>query len=327
MTGAEAGVVGSGRVGLSLAAALRDSGAFDEVWVAGRRVERPQFLRGREGVGYGVRDRWLRELPDRPTEELFLFFCVPDGAVADAARHWGRGLAAAGILDDTGTDPGPTLRAAFHTSGLRPASELAPLADAAGGDGPPVASLHPLCAVARPDTGAFRGVTFGVEGEEAAVEIAVEIAETLGRRALRVSSDGKARYHAGAVFASNFVAACIGAGFRQLEEATGGEASADDLLPLARSAVEQVARHGPEEGTTGPVLRGDIGTVEAHLGALDPATRSLYASLTAELLRREEVSPRVRRAVGEMLESISAPDGDPRPDPPPGTAPRRDAED
>lgn len=310
MTGAEAGVVGPGRVGLSLAAALRESGVVESVWVAGRRPERPDFLRGREEIDYGVRERWLRELPDRAADELLLFFCVPDGAIPDAARAWGRGLAGAGLLGDA---PGPALRAAFHTSGLRPGSDLTPLADAAGGAAPPTASLHPLCAVARPDPTAFRGVTFGVEGDREAVEIAVEVAGEIGRRAVRVGSDAKARYHAGAVFASNFVAACVGVGLRQLEEATGGEADGDDLIPLARSAVEAVARHGAEEGITGPVIRGDAGTVEEHLEALDPATRSLYASLTAELLRRDDVGPATRRAVGELLASAEASAGDSSP--------------
>lgn len=305
MTGAEAGVVGPGRVGLSLAAALRESGAVQRVWVSGRRSERPGFLRGRGEIQYGVRERWTRELPGREADELLLFFCVPDGEIPAAARDWGRALSDAGVL---GADSGsaPTLRAAFHTSGLRPASDLEPLAEAAGPGPPPFASLHPLCAVARPDREAFRGVTFGVEGDREAVEVATGLAEALGRRAVRVSPDAKARYHAGAVIASNFVAACVGAGLREVEEATRGEADADDLLPLARSALEQVARHGPNAGKTGPVVRGDTGTVAAHLEALDPSARSLYASLTTELLRREDVPPGVRRAVEQMLASTSA---------------------
>lgn len=304
MTAAEAGVVGSGRVGLSLAVALRDSGAFDPVWVAGRGAEVPEFLRGRDGVEYGVRGGWLRRLPDRPADELLLFFCVPDRSIDGAARSWGRGLAEAGLLPGGGERAdGPRLRAAFHTSGSRPASELAPLVEPAGSEAPPVASLHPLRAVARPTAGAFRDVAFGVEGEPGAVEIAVEVAEAIGRRAVRVSPGEKARYHAGAVFASNLLAACLGAGLRQLEEATEGQAGLEDVLPLARSAVEQVAGQGLDRGLTGPVVRGDTDTVRRHLEALDPADRSLYASLTTELLRQAEVAPAVRRAVEELFDT------------------------
>lgn len=311
MNAAQAGVVGAGRVGLSLAAALDDSGDFGAVWVAGRRPERPEFLRDREGVEYGVRDHWIRELPGRSAAELVLFFCVPDGSIRETARSWGRGLADAGILRaGDGDAAGPELRAALHTSGSRPASDLAPLRETVAGGAPPVASMHPLCAVARPDAEAFRGVTFGVEGEAPAVELAAAVAESIGRRALRVPAAEKGRYHAGAVLASNLLVACLGAGLDQLREATGGEASVDDLLPLARSALEQVERHGLAGGLTGPVARGETATVAAHLEALDPSARSLYASLTEELLRRVEVEPSVRRAVEETLAGDSPGDAD-----------------
>lgn len=308
MTAAEAGVVGAGRVGLSLAAALEASGEFDAVWVAGRRPGRPDFLRDRDGLEYGVLDRWVRELPGRPAEELLLFFCVPDASIREAARSWGRGLADAGILPAARSDaPGPELRAAFHTSGSRPASELDPLGAAAGGEGPPAASLHPLCALARPDPEAFRGVTFGVEGEEEAADLAAGIAAAIGRRALRVAPGEKTRYHAGAVLASNLLVACLGAGLGQLREATGGAASVDDLLPLARSALEQVERHGPAGGLTGPAVRGDAETLGAHLEALDPVARDLYAGLTEELLRQADPEPSLRDVFDDVLAGAPRP--------------------
>lgn len=305
MTAPEVGVVGAGRVGLSLAAAMEDSGAFGGVWVAGRRPERPEFLGDRPEVEYGLPDRWFRELPARSADELLLLFCVPDGAIRGAARDWGRGLSEAGLLPagpGGGPESGPRLRAAFHTSGGRPAADLEALGRAAGGRPPPVATLHPLCAVARPDPRAFRGVTFGVAGDDGAAELAADVAGVVGRRALRVSPGREALYHAGAVFASNLLVACLGAGLRQLREATGGDASVRDLLPLARSALEQVERHGVSGGVTGPLVRGDPETVEGHLEALDPSARALYASLTEELLRQAEVDPSVRRAMAEMLE-------------------------
>lgn len=302
MTAAEAGIVGPGRVGLSLAAAIEDSGAFDGVWVAGRRPERPEFLRGRPGVEYGASERWFRELPERPADELLLFFCVPDGAIRGAARSWGRGLSEAGLLpagDEHGA--GGRLRAAFHTSGGRPAAVLEALGEEAGCPPPPVATLHPLCAVARPDPRAFRDVTFGIAGDADAAELAAGVADAIGRRALRVSSGREALYHAGAVLASNLLVACLGAGLDRLREATDGEACVDDLLPLARSALEQVDRHGPAGGFTGPVVRGDVGTVGSHLEALDPSARDLYACLTEELMRQANVDPDVRRAIEEMI--------------------------
>lgn len=311
MTVAEAGIVGPGRIGLSLAAALQDSAEFDGVWVAGRRPGRPEFLEGRDEIGYAAADRWLREPPDRPSGDLVLIFCVPDDAIREVAGEWGRGLAGAGLLPSgprgEASAAGPTVRAALHTSGSRPASDLEPLGEETGGAGPAVGCLHPLCAVARPDPGAFRGVTFGIEGDDAAADLAAEIAAAVGGRSLRVAPGRKARYHAGAVLASNLLVTCLSAGVEQVRQATGGAASVSDLMPLAHSALQQVDRHGPAAGLTGPVVRGDAGTVRAHLEALDPSARALYASLTEELLRQAEVEPDVRRAVEELLAGDGGP--------------------
>lgn len=307
MTAVEAGVVGAGRVGQSLAAALAESDRYGTVWTAGRRVEEPAFLRDRPEVAYGVLDRWARELPTHGSERLHLFFCVPDRALGDAARSWAAALDGAGLLPDgPGEAQGPVLRAAFHTSGSRPASALSPLSEAGGGRGPGLASLHPLCAVPAPDPEAFRGVTFGVEGESDAVEEASELARRIGRRAVRVDPGEKGRYHAGAVLASNLLVACFGAGLRQLRDATAGGASAADLLPLARSALAGVERRGPADGLTGPVVRGDLETVARHLEALDPCARSLYACLTSELLRQADLEPSLRRAAEELLGETEA---------------------
>jgi predicted short-subunit dehydrogenase-like oxidoreductase (DUF2520 family) len=63
---------------------------------------------------------------------------------------------------------------------------------------------------------------------------------------------------------------------------------------------------GPAAALTGPVRRGDVETVVAHLGALGPEDRELYLLLAREALRlaREaglasEAADRMERVLGE----------------------------
>ncbi len=292
-------IVGPGRIGRSLAEALEGS-------AAGVRTE----LRGREATG-------------EPAATVV--FCVPDDALAGAAQEQAARLGRAAV-PGTGTGPGREASAgseppvALHTSGVHPASVLAPLRDL----GYEVAAWHPLTVVDRADAKALLGVTWGVEGDAAAVDRATSLSRALGGRVLRLAPDQHARYHAAAVFASNFLVACLGAAAEELGaavaggpaspdagDAGGGDAGGGDddrarlLLPLARAALDAVDRGGLRRGLTGPVVRGDVGTVRRHLEALDPERRELYRVLARELLALAgpELPPARAAALEEALTS------------------------
>lgn len=248
-------IVGPGRIGRSLAEALEAS-------AAGVRAE----LHGREASR---------------SSASTVVFCVPDDALAAAAA------ARAPMLATAAREEGPA-PVALHTSGVHPASILDPLRQL----GYAVAAWHPLTVVDRPAGAALLGVTWGLEGDAEAVERAEALTEALAGRTLRLAADQHARYHAAAVFASNFVVACLGVATDELREAVDRStpAASDDpavgsLLPLARAAIDAVARGGVRRGLTGPVVRGDVGTVRRHLEALDGERRELYQALARELLR------------------------------------------
>lgn len=279
-------VIGPGRVGLSAAAALDDEGLAVEV--RGRSPRRPPFLEDREGIGYGTETG----LPDAPGAPAALIFAVPDDALPRAARDWAASL---------GT--GEVDAVALHTSGAHPPSVLSPLGEA----GVPGATWHPLASVARPDPGALAGVAFGVAGEEPAVELGRRLARRVGARPLTVAAEGSGRYHASAVFASNCLAACLSVAADELAAATEGEGGLEDLLPLARGALDNLAASGLPEGLTGPVARGDAGTVRKHLAALEGDRRELYLWLARELLA--VVESRVEPDRLEALRSALADDG------------------
>lgn len=242
-------VVGPGRLGGSVAAALEDRDG--PVVLVGRRSDLPDALLVRPG--------------------LTLLFTVSDDALVGAARSWSKRFEP---LEPT---PG---RVALHSSGVDGPEVL----DALRARGFSVGCWHPLVAIPSPEPEALRGVTCGVRGEREAVERARELCERVGAAALRLDDVEGVRYHAAAVFASNFLVACLSVAVDELEAATEGEARLEHLLPLARAALSGAAEHGLADGLTGPVRRGDAGTVRRHLSALDTERAELYRGLARELL-------------------------------------------
>lgn len=274
-------IVGTGRVGLSLAADLSEAGMA--VTVVGRKAERPTFLGDRPQIGYvsapspevdaaGAFEA-AATLEGSPALEgpaaFDLLFCVTDDALTSLAASWSE---AAG-----GRPPLP--RTALHTSGVDSAEALAPWR----AKGVAIAAWHPLVAVASPRTGAFRGVWFGVDGDAEACRTGEELARRLGGRTFAVRPEGRAQYHAAAVFASNFLVACLHVALDELCGASD-EAELEALLPLAAAALGNLGELGLSMGATGPVTRGDAQTITSNLAVLDPERAALYRALGRELL-------------------------------------------
>ncbi len=213
-------VVGAGRLGTALAAALR---------AAGLSVSGPL---GRAHALEGA---------------TLVLLCVPDGEIAAAAA-----AVAAGPL-------------VGHCSG---ATTLEPL------DGHEALGLHPLMTVpAGSPPEVFRGASAAVDGSTPrALAAAEELARRLGMRPMRVAPEDRAAYHAAASIASNFVVT-LEAAAERLAATAGVDRAA--LAPLVRAAVETWAELGPERALTGPIARGDEGTVARQREAVLARTPEL----------------------------------------------------
>lgn len=259
-------IIGAGRTGLSLALRLHRNAAVLRLTVTGRRPGPPAHpLFPNRGATY------LPALDRVPDGVDGIVIAVPDRAIAEVAER----LAA---LAPPATIP------ILHTSGSRSTDVLAALA-AHGND---VGSVHPLAALADPVGGADRlsGATWGIEGAGDALDLAERIVAACGGRALRIAPGGKALYHAGAVFASNYAVILLSVAERLMEEAGVPPLDARSALTgLAAGAVENLGARGPVEALTGPVARGDVETVELHLDRLSPDERPLYCLLGREALR------------------------------------------
>jgi len=190
-----------------------------------------------------------------------LFLAVPDGAIREMATRI------------AGLGPSPDL-AVVHLSGALGLGVLDPLSDN------PRGSFHPLQSFPAPrDPSAFRGITVAVDATSPALRRHLaQLARKLGARPKHVGDNQRVRYHAAAVFASNFVDVVIEEAVRLLEGMGWTEHEATRaLLPLVDGAVANIHRRGTVGALTGPIRRGDAETVGRHLEAVD--NRDLYRML------------------------------------------------
>jgi predicted short-subunit dehydrogenase-like oxidoreductase (DUF2520 family) len=203
---------------------------------------------GRVGSAIGARlaERGVAVRAD--AAELVLL-CVPDEAIAEVAGA---------------VEPGPWVA---HVSGATPLAALAPHERRF--------SMHPLQTFTR-SRGAEQldGAWAAVTAEDAAARAAaLWLAETLGLRPFDLADDARTLYHAGAVFASNYVVTMQRAAALLFETAA---APPQALEPLMRRTIE----NGFE--LTGPISRGDWTTVDAHLREIRehaPELEHLYETL------------------------------------------------
>src|SRR5579862_3901823 len=112
-------------------------------------------------------------------------------------------------------------------------------------------------------------VTFAVAGDP----LAARMATALGGTTVEVPAHARAAYHAAATIAANHVVALLAQVERVARQAG---VPLEAFVPLARAAVEDAGRLGPERALTGPVARGDWQTVERHVRAIDPDERAGY---------------------------------------------------
>jgi predicted short-subunit dehydrogenase-like oxidoreductase (DUF2520 family) len=144
----------------------------------------------------------------------------------------------------------------------------------------------------------------GVEGEGELAARLERYANDLGASSVSLRGVDRARYHAAAVLASNYVVALHVAAAQAWALAGLPAAQARSALaPLTLGAADQVRRMPLEAALTGPLARGDVETIAKHLHALAqaPELRELYQRLGKTLLALPLSLPPERRARVEAL--------------------------
>jgi predicted short-subunit dehydrogenase-like oxidoreductase (DUF2520 family) len=284
----DVGVVGAGRVGAVLGAALQR---------VGHRVVAVS------GVSEQSRTRAARLLPGIPVvapddvvrrAELVLL-AVPDDALADlvaglaATRTWQAGQLVAHTSGRHGLEVyAPALEQHVLGLALHPAMTFT-------GTGLDLERLVECC--------------FGVTAPEPLRPVAEALVLEIGAEPVWIEESARPLYHAALAHGANHLVTLIAQSLQALR-AAGVDEPSRVLGPLVSAALDNALRAG-DAALTGPVARGDAGTVAEHLRqlqGLSPDIRPTYVALARATAERALASGRLKPHVAEPLLDILATD-------------------
>ncbi|MGY1781027.1 Rossmann-like and DUF2520 domain-containing protein [Geodermatophilus sp. SYSU D01036] len=275
------GVIGAGRVGAVLGAALAAAG-HDVVAAS--------------GVSTASAERAARLLPGTPLLPADEVVAAADLVVLAVPDDTLPGLVAG--LAETGTWRAGQL--AFHTSGAHGLAALAPAERA----GVLPLALHPAMTFtgAPEDADRLAGAPFGVTSRPEHRPVAETLVLEMGGEPFFVAEDDRRLYHAALVTGANHLVTLVAEAADLLRQA-GVDAPGRVLTPLLTAALDNGLRRG-DRGLTGPVSRGDVGTVADHLATLTdraPESVAAYVAMAQRTTERALSAGRLKRHEGAPL--------------------------
>lgn len=267
-------IIGCGKVGQTLA----------RLWVQHQTVQLLDILNtstasGARAAAFAGAGRVASSYADLQAADIYLIAAPDDQIAACCDALASRRLSASSII--------------FHCSGALSSSILA----SASARGAAVASIHPIRSFAVPEKVAadFAGTYCGMEGDQAALDILAPIFAAIGAQTVAIKRESKVLYHAGAVFASNYLVTLLDTAVLTYAQAgIPQDVALKMMASLVRETSENVLQIGPEQALTGPIARGDIATVVKQYRAVngwDKRYGKLYkhmGKLTAELAQRKK---------------------------------------
>ncbi|ONI81833.1 glycerol-3-phosphate dehydrogenase [Saccharothrix sp. ALI-22-I] len=265
------GVISAGRVGSVLGAALTRAG---HVVSAVSAVSRDSLRRAEDLLP----DALVLPPPEVAASADLVLLAVPDDELAGLVR----GLVATGSLRAG--------QIVVHTSGaqgvdvLRPATELGALCVA----------LHPVMTFTGrvEDVQRMNACSVGVtaaDDDEIAWNVGEALVVEMSAEPVRVPEAARPLYHAALAHGANHLITLV-ADCADLLRGAGIEDAERMLGPLLSAALDNALRHG-DRALTGPVARGDAGTVAKHLAVLaDQDTLSAYRVLALRTAARAQAA-------------------------------------
>lgn len=267
-------VIGPGRVGGAIGRRLHEAG-YAIVAVASRTLASAR--KGARFIGSG---KALASPAEAAARAKLVLLSTPDDVIGSVcntiARHGG--FRAGQVV--------------VHFSGLLTSRVL----HRAGEQGAAVASCHPLqtFATSRDALRLVPGSTFAVEGDRRALPTVRAMVRVVGGKPTGIAAEAKVPYHAGAVMACNYLVVLLDAALSMYDQiGMGGRRGMQALRPLLEGTLDNVERLGGAGALTGPIARGDVQVVKAHLdwlGTHRPDLVALYVALgrsTVTVARRK----------------------------------------
>ena len=292
------GVVGAGRVGAVLAAALRAAG-HDVVAVSGgSAASRTRVETLIPGVGVSSPREVARGCD-------LLLLTVPDDDLAALVDD----LVASGSVRSG--------QVVVHTSGRHGTAVLAPAAAV----GAVVVAMHPAMTFTGTDVDLARlpGTVFGLTCDDAARPIGERLVDDLGGEVAWLPEQRRALYHAALAHGANHLVTLVNQAMDLLRLA-GSSDPASTLRPLLQASLDNALAYG-DAALTGPIVRGDVHTVRMHLASLretSPETLESYVAMGRATANHAVLDGRLQpyraATIVEVLNDArtgAAPDGTP----------------
>lgn len=263
-------IAGPGRVGNALHVAAQRAG------IESRLIGREELAAGQFGPTPELGVEPMSPMGIEPSAfesgdgDSLVLLAVPDSEIVNACAQICAG----------GAPPGPV----GHLSGATPLAALSKASESGAG----IFSLHPLQTFSGKEP-QLDGVPCALTASDPSTNSLVqEFALALGMRPFTLAEEDRAAYHAAACIASNFLVA-LEEKAAQLIERVGVPQGREMLAPLVTQSLNNWIERGGS-ALTGPIARGDSGTVARHLEAL--------AEIAPEMLEPY-------RVLAEMTESIA----------------------
>lgn len=267
-------IIGAGVLGTSLGILLRRAG-YDIAAVCSLNRRSAQDAAALIGSGDVVGDAGMAAMGAD-----VVILAVPDRAIPAVAIE----VAAGGALKRGAT--------VLHLAGGLPAAILSGVTAAGGHRG----AMHPLQSFADVEAAVrmLPETHFFLEGDDAAIEVMRGLVVALDGRPVYIDAKNKALYHAGAAVASNYLVTLVDFAVTLLAGAgVTRDTALEALLPLIKGTVANLEAVGLPDALTGPIARGDTGTIRRHLRALEALPGDLgrlyriLARKTIEVARRK----------------------------------------
>ena len=168
--------------------------------------------------------------------------------------------------------------------------------------------FHPLQTFAFPKHDPFAGCTIALEGTDALLLTLEKMATDLGCGFITLGPLDKARYHISGVLACNYVVTLVRQASALWEQmGFSKDVAKKALLPLVRGTLDNMERNGIAASLTGPIARGDSGTVKTHVEELARTTPGLlpaYRELGLLTVSVAEETGRIEEAAADQIRDM-----------------------
>jgi len=282
-------ILGIGKVGMAIGFLLRSAG-YKIAAIASRSSSSLK-----QGMAYTGGKPYMN-FSEAASHAECIFVTTSDDAIASVCEK---------IASEGSIKPGKKV---IHMSGVGGLNLL----EAARRSGAHIASIHPLQSFADVE-GAIKnipGSTFGVTSDDEIKQWSVQLVKDLGGIPFFISDTDKPLYHAAACIASNYLTTLIHM-VEVIYQSLGlnHEDAIHAFWPLVKGTMRNIEEKGTVQALTGPIARGDMGTLKKHIEALHHKlpdflrAYSILGILTTDLgLEKKTISPQGAERMRKLLE-------------------------